>query len=126
MPLRRGNLPSLFSTFDFGDATTSSDGRTRTNVAPQALFLMNSQFVNDRARGVATEMLKDETLSEAARIRQMYLKIFCREPDNAEIDSALSYIASLKERLSKQDSKLTAWTSFCHVLLAANEFLYIE
>ncbi len=126
MPLRRGNLPSLFSTFDFGDATTSSDGRTRTNVAPQALFLMNSQFVNDRARGVATKMLEHETLSEAARIRQMYLKIFCREPDNAEIDSALSYIASLKERLSKQDSQLTAWTSFCHVLLAANEFLYIE
>ena len=87
---------------------------------------MNSQFVNDRARGVAATMLKDETLSDAVRIRQLYLKIFCREPDNTEVDSALSYIASLQERLRKQDSKLTAWTSFCHVLLAANEFLYIE
>jgi hypothetical protein len=61
MPLRRGNLPSLFSTFDFGDATTPGDGRTRTNVAPQALFLMNSQFVNDRSRGLAERLLADIT-----------------------------------------------------------------
>jgi hypothetical protein len=73
MPLRRGNLPSLFSTFDFGDATTASDGRTRTNVAPQALFLMNSQFVVDRSRGLAAKLLSSTDLSDMSRIRQAYL-----------------------------------------------------
>lgn len=37
IPVRRSKVPTILSTFDFGDATTSSEGRSRTNVAPQAL-----------------------------------------------------------------------------------------
>lgn len=126
MPLRRGNLPSLFSTFDFGDATTAGEGRTRTNVAPQALFLMNSQFVADRSRGLAEKLLKATDLTDAARVQRAYLTVLAREPDGTETDSALSYIATLEQRLKGPDAKAAAWASYCHVLLAANEFLYLE
>ena len=126
MPLRRGNLPSLFSTFDFGDATTASDGRTRTNVAPQALFLMNSQFVIDRSRGLARQLLQDSGMPDTARIDRAYLAVLARHPDPSDIDAALSYIASLEKRLTPPESKLTAWASYCHVLLASNEFLYLK
>ena len=50
LPLRRANLPSLLNLFDFGDATTVTSKRANTNVAPQALFMMNSEFVEQRAR----------------------------------------------------------------------------
>jgi hypothetical protein len=126
MPLRRGNLPSLFSTFDFGDATTPGDGRTRTNVAPQALFLMNSQFVNDRSRGLAERLLTTSDVPDAARIREAYLTVLTRQPDAAEIDSALTYIASLQKRLMQPDARAVAWSSFCHILAASNEFLYLD
>ena len=53
LPLRRANLPTLLNLFDFGDATTSMGKRAHTNVAPQALFMMNSEFVADRARNLA-------------------------------------------------------------------------
>jgi hypothetical protein len=126
IPVRRGNIPSLFSTFDFGDATTVSDGRARTNVAPQALFLMNSKFVIDRSRGFAKRLLADSGLSDTERIRVAYLRALSRQPENNEIDSSLSYIATLQQRLGGDDSKTAAWSSFCHVLIAANEFLYLE
>jgi hypothetical protein len=126
MPVRRGNIPSLFSTFDFGDATTSSDGRSRTNVAPQALFLMNSQFAIDRSRGLAARLLKQSELSDADRIRQAYLIALGRQPDTNEIDSGLTYISNLEKKLGTGDVNQTAWASFCHVLVATNEFLYLE
>ncbi|HYO82221.1 MAG TPA: DUF1553 domain-containing protein, partial [Bryobacteraceae bacterium] len=126
IPLRRGNLPSLFSTFDFGDATTTSEGRTRTNVAPQALFLMNSQFVIDRARGLARLLLEDSNVADGSRIERAYLTVLARHPEPSEVDAALTYVASLEKRLAQPDSKLTAWASYCHVLLASNEFLYLD
>ena len=52
MTVRRDSVPRLLSTFDFGDATTPGDGRPRTNVAPQALFILNSRFVVDQAGGL--------------------------------------------------------------------------
>ena len=126
IPVRRGNIPSLFSTFDFGDATTASDGRTRTNVAPQALFLMNSQFVVDRSRGLAERLLNATSATDADRVRDAYLIALSRQPDNAEIDTALSYIASLAAKLGGPDATLKSWASFCHILVATNEFLYLE
>jgi hypothetical protein len=103
IPVRRGNIPSLFSTFDFGDATTASEGRARTNVAPQALFLMNSQFVVDRSRGFAKRLLAQSGLSGSDRVRIAYLAALGREPDAGELDSALSYVAALAEKLGGQD-----------------------
>ena len=44
LPLRRANLPSLLNLFDFGDATMVNGKRQSTNVAPQALFMMNSDI----------------------------------------------------------------------------------
>ena len=58
IPLRRANLPGLLNLFDFGDATTSAGTRPRTNVAPQGLFMMNSEFIAARSRNLAEEFLK--------------------------------------------------------------------
>jgi uncharacterized protein DUF1553 len=40
LPLRRSNLPTLLALFDFGDAVSTGGSRARTNVAPQALFML--------------------------------------------------------------------------------------
>ena len=46
-PLQPSDVLNLF---DFGDATTPGEGRSQTNVAPQALFMMNSDFVAEQAQ----------------------------------------------------------------------------
>jgi hypothetical protein len=117
IPLRRSNLPALLNLFDFGDATTSNEMRTRTNVAPQALFVMNSPFVAERARNLA-ERVKAETQSNGARIEKLYLKVYGRPPAPAEIDEALAYLQSGKVP--------DPWMSYARILLASNEFWYVD
>jgi hypothetical protein len=126
IPVRRGSVPAVLSNFDFGDATTSSEGRARTNVAPQALFVMNSAFVVERSREFAKRLLDDPALSDPQRVERAYLMALTRRPQPDEIDSALTYVDSLRKKLPEAEARLAAWQSLCHVLVSTNEFLYLE
>ena len=126
IPVRRGSVPAVLSNFDFGDATTSSEGRARTNVAPQALFVMNSRFVIERSGDFAKRLLDDAGRSDAQRIERAYLMALTRRPAADETDSALSYLASLEAKLPADGRRLAAWQSLCHVLISTNEFLYLD
>ena len=106
LPLRRSNLPSLLNLFDFGDATTTCEGRSLTNTAPQALFMMNSAFVTDRASGLATQM--------AGRVNLLYQRILDRQPTSGERDDALGY------------AQKAGWVSLARILLSSNEFIYVD
>ena len=125
IPLRRANLPTLLNLFDFGDAVTSLGKRPVTNVAPQALFMMNSEFVARRASNLAQRLLGSVPGEDAERARRAHLAVLTREPSGAEVDSALSYVAQLMERYPEA-SERDAWASYCRILLASNEFLYID
>jgi hypothetical protein len=126
IPVRRGSVPTVLATFDYGDATTASDGRARTNVAPQALFMMNSRFVVERAHGFAKRLLDDAAVTDTQRIDKAYLMVLTRKPDATEIDFALSYIGDLEKKLTGPDAHLAAWQSFCHILMSTNEFIYLN
>jgi cytochrome c553 len=126
IPVRRGSVPAILSNFDFGDATTSSEGRARTNVAPQALFVMNSGFVTERSREFAKRLLDDPALSDPQRVERAYLLALTRRPKPDEVDSALTYVDSLRKKLPEAEGRLAAWQSLCHVLVSTNEFLYLE
>jgi len=52
LPLRRSNLPTLYTLFDFGDATSPEGKRSPTSVATQALFVMNSPLVIREAKNL--------------------------------------------------------------------------
>ena len=123
LPLRRSNLPTLLNLYDFGDATTVNGKRALTNVAPQALFMMNSEFVLERASNVVKPLMSD-TVSNRQRLDELYLKILNRKPQPDEIDSAFTYMDRLKAKFQLGD--LAAWQSFCHILLTSNEFIYVD
>lgn len=125
MPLRRANLPALFNLFDFGDATTPNGRRVVTNVAPQALFLMNSKFVSEQAAAVAKSVLADAALEPKAKVERVFLRVLNRTPTAAEVDNALSYAASFRQRFPKTN-EADAWQSMTRVLLASNEFIYVD
>jgi len=109
LPLRRSNLPSLLNLFDFGDATTTCEGRALTNTAPQALFMMNSSFVNDRAEGLAKEL--------RGRVDLIYQRILDRVPTAEEAREAVEYMEKIGER---------GWLSLCRILLSSDEFIYVD
>jgi murein DD-endopeptidase MepM/ murein hydrolase activator NlpD len=124
LPLRRSNLPTLLNLYDFGDATTVNGKRALTNVAPQALFMMNSEFVTERAKNVTKELLANASLSDGDRLQAMFLKALDRKPEPAEVDAAFTYMSHFKEKFHADD--VAAWQSFFHILLTSNEFIYVE
>ena len=121
IPLRRANLPNLLNLFDFGDATTVNGKRTGTNVAPQTLFMMNSEFGYDHAKRVA-----ESVMALPDSMQQAYLRILNRRPEPQEIDSGLTYIANYAQKYPGANPQLSAWQSFCHILLSSNEFVYVD
>ena len=125
LPVRRGGMPVMLSMFDFGDATASSEARSRTNVAPQALFMMNSEFAANRSLGVAKLLLEDTALSDQERVARAYTLILARPPDAREVARALEYVGGLEEKLGAPGTRLAAWQSFCRLLLSTNEFVYV-
>jgi hypothetical protein len=124
LPLRRSNLPTLLNLYDFGDATTVNGKRALTNVAPQALFMMNSEFVTERAKTVANALLEEASLSDRQRLERMFVKVLDRMPEADEIDAAFTYMTRYREKF--QADSAAAWRSFLHILLTSNEFIYVE
>jgi cytochrome c553 len=123
LPLRRSNLPALLNLFDFGDATSPQGKRGATTVATQALFLMNSPFVERQAEGLAGRLASEE--KEVWRVEQAYLAILSRSPKPDEIDEAVSYVHGLSSRWGDKIGSRQAWRSFCQMLMASNEFIYV-
>lgn len=120
LPIRRSNLSSLFTLFDFGDGTTSAEVREQTNVAPQALYMMNSPFVAERARGLARRLLKDVSVDDE-RIRRAWLRILGREAKGDEVAEGLRFLTGFPGPSNPE----LAWTSYCRALIATNDFIYV-
>jgi hypothetical protein len=123
LPLRRSNLPTLYSLFDFGDATSPEGKRSATTVATQALFVMNSPLVIREAQTLANTVLKQEK-QDRRRIEAIYLRVLDRRPDANEIDNSITYVQSLHRKWNDID-EAKAWASLCHALMASNEFMYV-
>lgn len=123
LPLRRSNLPTLYTLFDFGDATTPDGHRSPTTVATQALFVMNSPLVIREAAHIAQSVLGQEK-QDKRRVEGIYLRVLDRRPDASEIDQGLSYLSNLRHKWSDIDEE-KAWTSFTHALMASNEFMFV-
>ncbi len=125
LPLRRANLPTLLNLFDFGDAVTSLGKRPVTNVAPQALFMMNSEFVAARAGNLADQLLETDGWNDTDRARHAYMRVLAREPDGRELDGAMSYVGGFASRFDDAAAR-EAWQSYCRILLASNDFIYVD
>ncbi|HZH49284.1 MAG TPA: DUF1553 domain-containing protein, partial [Nitrospira sp.] len=123
LPLRRSNLPTLYTLFDFGDATTPDGRRSSTTVATQALFVMNSPLVIREAKSLTDTVLKQEKIGKR-RIEEIYLRVLGRRPDANEIDTGLSYVQGLRQKWNNIDEE-KAWSSLTHALMASNEFMFV-
>jgi hypothetical protein len=123
LPLRRANLPTLLNLFDFGDATTVTGRRTATNVAPQALFMMNSEFVTERTRNLASQISK-QLPDHSGQAGEAYLRVLNRQVTPEELDAAVAYLAGYGKRFGTDAG--AALESLCRVLIASNDFIYVD
>ncbi|HCQ37714.1 MAG TPA: hypothetical protein DIV39_01040, partial [Verrucomicrobiales bacterium] len=74
----------------------------------------------------AERLLVDQGIDPALKVTAAYRQALQRDPSEAETARALSHIQEQEAELSGADSTIRAWASFCHALLASNEFRYID
>lgn len=131
LPVVRSALYEVLQAFDFADPSTPNGRRDSTTVAPQALFLMNSDFVSTQTKALAGNLLADTQRTEPDRIGLLYQRLLGRPPAEEELHRAEKYLVAFeKAAQSKQfhpeESRLYAWQSLCRALLSTNEFLFVE
>lgn len=114
----RSNFATLF---DAANPDASVEKRTISTVAPQALFMINHDFVKTQASHFAKRLLGRPGDDAAARIRWAYQLLFGRPAQPEEIQ-----IAQLLLAQSGGSGLESAWCDFAHVLLCSNEFIYVD
>jgi mono/diheme cytochrome c family protein len=88
--LDRQFVPAEMATFDMASLDLHTAERHETTVAPQALFLMNGQFLAARARALA-ERIDGTALDPASRVRKLYSLLFQRAPSLRELDLGVRF-----------------------------------
>jgi hypothetical protein len=103
----RENLPAVMRTFDFANPDLSIPQRNETTVPQQALFGMNHPFVIEQAR--ALDLSLAAIKSPQAKIRQIYTRLFQREPTAEEQALALHFVRQEAPAADASD-RAKAWT----------------
>ena len=116
LPIYRGTvLPDVLEVFDGAPPAMVTGRRASTIVPTQALFLLNSPFVLDRARAVADTLTRRADLDDGGRLSLLYRKLFSREPSEAEVRRARAFLGAGE-----------GWTDLVQALFSSNEFLFVE
>jgi hypothetical protein len=117
----RSDRSSFGPLFDAADAAAQISKRTISTVAPQALYMLNHNFVLDQT--VALVKRLQGVKEDEARIAQAYALLYSRPPEAAEKTIGLEFLKRLRAEGSNDEQ---AWTAYCQVLLCANEFVFVD
>jgi len=131
LPVVRNNVYDLFQLLDYPDAAIPTGDRSTTTVAPQALLMMNSDFVAKASTELATRLLSQQQADDATRISEMYQLAYGRDVTPEEVEQSRSFVTEIEKALQPTDPDPAnrhrrAWATLCQVVLAANEFIYLQ
>jgi len=114
----RSNFATLF---DAANPDAAVERRDVSTVAPQALFLLNHDFVLAQAKHLADRATRDEPRDDVARIQRLFRLTFARTVSEDEVKVARALLAA-----PRKGGADLAWRDLAHVLLLSNEFVYLD
>jgi Protein of unknown function (DUF1553)/Protein of unknown function (DUF1549)/Planctomycete cytochrome C len=132
---KRSNLFPFLQTFDAPRAIGSCARRDLTTVPTQGLALLNDAFVREQARLFAERVLWESAADPASRVARVYALALGRKPSQSELRKAAGFLKDQAKQYqddlgsdstSLSRSSVSALADFCQVLLASNEFSYID
>ena len=124
LPVIRNHLFDVFSLFDYSDASVPTGNRATSTIAPQALFLMNSDFLARSSQAFAERLAGEVPSDQMGRVSRLYELAFGRPPTESESQQALAFLATAGS--SDDSSPAKAWEVLCHVMLVSSEFLHLQ
>ena len=130
LPVIRNNVFDVFQLLDFPDPAVPTGDRSTTTVAPQALLMMNSDFVMQAAADLAGQIC-GATDDTTARLTKLYQLALGREPLEQEKIQDSAFLQQVNQslqgsELDAQKRSLESWSVLCHVVMASSEFMYVQ
>ncbi len=123
LPVLRSALYEVFAAFDFASPSTSNGRRGATMVAPQALFMMNSDLVEEASDRFAERIQREAPSGNVEKIRLAHEIAYSRLPNSDEVADWSDFLDRYE---SVAGERADAWQGLCRVLLSSNEFLYLQ
>jgi hypothetical protein len=105
--IKRTLLVPMLETFDYSNTAQPIGERAVTTVAPQALLLLNSDFMRVQAAALAARLLREAPDKPAAQVRRAYQLALGRAPTQREGEIALGYLRRQAEALASLQPGLT-------------------
>jgi hypothetical protein len=129
LPVIRSAGYDVLQTFDFPDPSVPNGSRATTTIPTQALMLLNSPLADRTSEAFAKSLLWIP-VGDEARIREAYRRALGRKPSEKELNRVVDYLAKSEQAsdviLPPETRRFLAWRGFCRVLMASNEFAYVE
>ncbi|MBM3786655.1 MAG: DUF1553 domain-containing protein [Acidobacteria bacterium] len=128
----RRNYPhQLLQVFDFPTVQVNCTRRVNSATPLQSLTMMNDEFVVEQAEVLAGRLAETAAADTDGRIELAWRLTLGRPPEPEEVRAAKGHLEKQKQaylfaNAKPADAEISALTSLCQMLFAANEFLYIE
>ena len=110
----RQNLPGMLRLFDFANPDAHAAQRHVTTVPLQALFLLNSPFMEECSEALAERSANGSDLPPAGRVRSLYRMALARDPTPEELKRGVHFLES------------GSWAELAQALLLSNEFAFVD
>lgn len=118
----QASVPAMF---DFANPDIHSPQRSVTTVPQQALFLINSPFIQmQSSKLAATLQASTGGIVDARTIQALYQRVLLRGPKPDEAEMALRFINSAPP--APTPAPLSPLAQFAQVLLIGNEFQFAD
>ena len=128
--MMRNERDPVLDVFDFPDRITGTGDRNVTTTPGQSLLMINGDWVLERADRFADRVAQEIPGAADSQVRHAYRLAFAREPSDSELQRAVRFLEDRESTSvageAGDDPRREALVDLCHVLLNANEFLYVD
>jgi cytochrome c553 len=123
----RHELNPVLRLFDFPDPNLTSERRSMTTVPMQQLFVLNSDFMVDQSRALASRISKEKVTQLDAQVGQLYRWLFGRVPTDHELSVGVAFLQRVTpESVDASQVKLSRLEQYAQALLSTNEFFFVD
>lgn len=123
---KRSLAVPMMAVFDSCDTTAPTGRRDVSTVAPQALTLLNNEWVHGESQAMAERVLAS-CLDREQRISAAWRIVLSREPTDRERLASMDFITRLQTSgIAGDNADLLAFAALCHTIVNTNEFIYLD
>ena len=130
LPVVREKAEEFIGLFDGADPNLVTGHRKNSNVAGQALYMMNSEFILKQSDAFAADLRRRHSTTKD-RINDGFLRAFGRPPTSTEFTASINFYnqfqpAALRETGSRNQADYLFLSAFCQGLFSSAEFRYLN